>query len=542
MSGRSKLFVVLIIVCVGVVFPTRVNASPFVSISPTSQSAPQGSSASYTVSYSGGLLGATYGFNLSGLTYGANYYFSPTTVSAISGSSTLVISTTNIPGFYCPGNYPFTVSVTNTGAPADTGSASAYLTVIPVGPPLSVSISTDKSSYVQGDKITLQLTVNRPAEGTINVSPPSGAPITISFKTTAARVVSKTLTASQPYGSYTVSVSADDYCNSYSSASTTYSVGPNTYSVSIQLSGLLQQYSSTLQVDGQGQGTVSGSQTETLSFPVGTSHNITVDQYVSGSMGVRYYCAQNAVSVTSAGSLTFTYQTQYQLIVATDPPNVTQVSGGGWFNAGDSAQTNQVPQNVTGTTGVQYVFQNWSVDGTPQTGTQVAVTMNGPHTAVAKYTTQYLLTVDSPGGLGNPQGGGYYNAGSTAQFSVTSPVGYVIQQVFVQWQGDYTSSSPRGSITMNSPHVVRAVWSTSYLPLIAIVVAAVAIVGGLAFWRSRRGPTPPETKPTPTPTVPTASVAVESGAVKCLNCGTENPSDQKFCTNCGENLKQSHNS
>ena len=538
MSARSKLLVVLIMLSIGVVFPSRVSGSPVVLISPTSQSAPQASQASYTVSYSGGLLGATYGFSLSGLT---SYRFSPSTVSASSGSSTLVISTTNIPGLYCPGNYPFTVSVTNTGAPGDTGSTSAYLSVFPVGPPLSVSVSTDESAYVQGDKIILQVTVTRPAEGTININPPSGPPTTIRFQTISARIVTRTLTANQPYGTYTVSVAADDYCNSYSSASTTYSVGPNTYSMSIQLSGLPQQYSSNLQVDGQNQGTVSGSQTETLSFPVGTPHNITVDQYVTGGSGVRFYCAQNTVSVTSSGSLTFTYQTQYQLIVSTYPANVTQVSGGGWFNAGESAQTSQAPQNNTGTTGVQYVFRNWSIDGTPQTGNQVTVTMNGPHAAVANYTTQYLLTVNSPEGLGNPKGGGYYDAGSTAKFSVTSPVGYLIQQVFVQWQGDYTGTSPQGSITMDRPHVVNAVWSTSYLPLIAVTIVAVAIVGGLLFWRSRRRP-PLQTKPAPTSTTTTTpSVAVGTGAVKCDKCGAENPSDQKFCTNCGDKLKhESH--
>jgi hypothetical protein len=536
MSARSKLLVVLIIVSIAVVFPSRVSASPVVLVSPTSQSAPQGSSATYTVSYSGGLLGATYGFSLSGLTYGTNNRFSPSTVSASSGSSTLVIGTNNIPGLYCPGNYPFTVSVTNTGAPADTGSASAYLSVFPVPPPLSVSVSTNEPSYVQGDKIILQVTVTRPAEGTITINPPSGPPITIRFQTLSARIVTRTLTANQPYGIYTVSVAADDYCNSYSSASTTYSVGPNTYSVSMQLSGLPQQYSSNLQVDGQNQGTVSGSQTETLSFPVGTPHNITVDQFVTGGSGVRFYCAQNTVSVTSAGSLTFTYQTQYQLIVATNPANVTQVSGGGWFNAGGSAQTSQAPENITGPPGVQYAFQNWSIDGTPQTGIQVTVTMNGPHTAVATYTTQYLLTVNSPGGLGNPQGGGYYDAGSTAKFSVTSPVGYLIQQVFVQWQGDYTGTSAQGSITMDGPHVVNAVWSTSYLPLIAVIIVAVAIVGGLLFWRSRHRP-PPETKPTPTTTTTALSAAVGIGAVKCDKCGTENAADQKFCTNCGDKLK-----
>ena len=537
MSARSKLLVVLIILSIAVAFPPRVSASPVVSISPPSQSAPQGSRASFTVSYTGGLLGATYTFSLSGLPYGTSYAFSPTTVSAISGSSTLVISTTNIPGLYCTGNYPFTVSVTNTGAPGDTGSASAYLSVILVGPPLSVSVSTDKPSYVQGDKVTIQVTVTRPAEGTITINQPSGPPITYSFMTYSARIVTRTLTANQPYGTYTVSVAADDYCNSYSSASTSYSVGPNTYSVSIQLSGLPQQYSSNLLVDGQNQGTVSGSQTQTLSFPIGTPHNVTVAQYVSGGTGVRYYCAQNTLSVTSAGSLSFTYQTQYLLTVATTPANVTQVSGGGWFNAGDSAQTSQAPQNITGPPGVQYAFQDWSIDGTAQTGNQVTVTMNGPHTAIADYTTQYLLTINSPGGLGNPQGGGYYDAGSTAKFSVTSPVGYLIQQVFVQWQGDYTGSSPQGSITMDRPHVVNAVWSTSYLPLIVVVIVAVAIVGGLLFWRSRRRP-PPETKPTPTSTGTTSGVAAGTEAVKCQKCGSENTADQKFCTNCGEDLKR----
>jgi len=115
--------------------------------------------------------------------------------------------------------------------------------------------------------------------------------------------------------------------------------------------------------------------------------------------------------------------------------------------------------------------------------------MNAPHNAVAQYTTQYLLNVNSPGGMGNPQGGGYYNAGSTAQFSVTSPQGYLIQQVFVQWQGDYTGTSPQASITMNGPKTVTAVWTTSYTnayvaggAVIVIIIIAVALAA-----RRRRG-------------------------------------------------------
>ncbi len=498
MSGRLKLLVVLLLMSVVLAFPPRANAAIFVSISPTSQSAPQGSQASYTVSFSGGLLGATYAFSLSGLSGYASYYFSPSQVNAISGSSTLVISTTQVPGTYCPGSYAFTVSVTNTGAPVDTGSASASLYVSLVPPPLIVGVSTDKSSYVQGDKIILQVSVNRPAEGTISVRPPSGAPITYTFATYSARIVTRTLTASQPYGTYTVNVQADDYCNSFNSATTSYSVGPNTYSVSIQLSGVPTQYSAAIQIDGVNEGTAPGSQPKTLSFPIGTTHTLTVDQYVSGDTGVRYYCAQNTWSFSSTDSHTFNYQTQYQLTVTTNPANVTQVSGGGWFNAGDSAQTSQAPQTVPGATGVQYQFQNWTVDGNPQTGNQITVIMNGPHTAVATYGTQYLLTLVSPGGLGNPQGGGYYNAGSTAQFSVTSPVGYLVQQVFVQWQGDYSGTSPQGSITMDGPKTVNAAWTTSYTNAYLaggaiIVLALVAAV--LVLRRGRSKGTAKETKP-----------------------------------------------
>ena len=142
---------------------------------------------------------------------------------------------------------------------------------------------------------------------------------------------------------------------------------------------------------------------------------------------------------------------------------------------------------------------------------------------------------------GNPQGAGYYNAGSAAQFSVTTPSGFPVQQIFVKWQGDYTGNSPQGSITMDKPHVVQAVWSTSYLPLIGIVVVAAAIVGGLLFWRSRRGGGgTPETKPTPS-TPGETSTQQETGTQqanrpKVCEVWKRERADQKFCTNCGETL------
>jgi len=347
--------------------------------------------------------------------------------------------------------------------------------------------------------------------------------------------ISKTLAASA-IGHWTLSFQADDFCSGYSTAQASFDVSPNTYDVSITLNGVPGQYSAQVQVDNQSQGAITGGEIRKLSFGINSSHTITVDQYVTGDTGVRYYCAQNTASVTSTGSLTFTYQTQYQLTIGTDPSGVTPVTGGGWYVAGASAQTSQVPQTVAGAAGTQYAFKGWTVNGVPQSGNPITITLDKPYNVVAKYTTQYLLVVDSA--YGNPQGGGYYDAGSTAQFSVTTPTGFPVQQIFNGWQGDYTGTSPQGSITMDKPYAIHAVWTTSYLPLIAIIVVAAAIVGGLLFWRSRRSP-PPETKPTPTGTAAQSVVTAEEAAVvKCKNCGSENKPDQKFCTSCGSILSQ----
>jgi hypothetical protein len=254
------------------------------------------------------------------------------------------------------------------------------------------------------------------------------------------------------------------------------------------LGGVPPTASATLQVDGAKNGTIPGSEPETLTFPISTTHTITVDQYVSEN-GIQYYCAQNTLSVSSAGSYTFNYATQYQLNVTTNPAGVAQISGGGWFAPGVSAQTGQAPQTIPGPAGVQYVFQNWNVDGVNQTGNQISLAMNGPHTAIADYTTQYLLTINSPGDAGNPQGGGYYDAGSTAQFSVTSPSGFLIQQEFVQWQGDYSGTSPQGSITMDGPKTVQVVWMPNYTNLFIVVgaVVAVVVIATILLMRRRGG-------------------------------------------------------
>lgn len=473
---------IFLLALVFLAFIPNVHASPVtVSISPTSQAVPQGTSAAYTVSLSGALATA-YSLSLSGL-YGASASFGSNPISTPpgggtgAGSTTLSISTSNAPGLYCPGTYSFTVAARNStdgtvpppgsqppGYPnPDTGSASATITVIQVGPPLSVTVTTDKPAYRIGDKVTIVLSASRPAEGRLTISPPSGTPSTFDYQLIyGSYSITRTLTANS-IGHWTVTFQADDFCSGISSAQAAFDTTPDTYDVSISLNGVPPQYSAQIQVDGQPQGTIGGAEIKKLTFKIDTTHKISVDPNVAGDTGVRYYCAQNTFSVSSSGSTTFSYQTQYQFTVDTDPNGVAQVTGGGWFPAGTSVQTSQAPQTVTGGAGTQYVLKGWEVDGVLQSGNPATLTLDKARKAVAKYATQYQLVVDSP--FGSPKGSGYYDAGSTAEFSVTSPVGFLVQQVFVKWEGDFTGTSPQGSITMDAPKIVHATWTTSYTQL-----------------------------------------------------------------------------
>jgi hypothetical protein len=257
-----------------------------------------------------------------------------------------------------------------------------------------------------------------------------------------------------------------------------------------------------------------------------------------------------------------TYDARYELSVATDPGNLPAVTSGGWFDAGASVQTFQATESFQ-RPGAQYVFKGWEVDGVMLTGNPVSLIMNEPHTAVAKYDVRYELTVDSPNALGNPKGSGYYETGSTANFSVETPSGFLVEQVFVRWIGDYNGTSPEGSIVMTKPMVVHAIWTTSYQRLYMVAgLAFVAITTIFLVVRyKRRNQTPINYQEdiknqkgkteidlanierngrdaenhAPTTQIPQSPISEPNlqDFKKCRGCGAEVPADRLICEKCG---------
>ena len=209
--------------------------------------------------------------------------------------------------------------------------------------------------------------------------------------------------------------------------------------------------------------------------------------------------------MTSAKSVVANYQLQNYLKISVDPQGITTAAGEGWYVSTDSVTAGPVPSSIPGGDGTRYVFQQWTVDNAPVSGNTVQISMNNPHTVVAHYKTQYMLTVLSDYGIA--QGTGWYDADNSATFSVTTQVdtSYGVKQVFERWTGDTQTTSASAAITMDSPHTVRAVWrtdSTILYATIALIIAAAFMLGiGLAifgFMRTRETKPPPAPQPTPT--------------------------------------------
>src|SRR5208282_2976126 len=194
------------------------------------------------------------------------------------------------------------------------------------------------------------------------------------------------------------------------------------------------------------------------------------------------------ITMNSAQTVTAQYQLQYFASVTQQPSSASTPQGGGWYNAGATATITVSPQNVTLGPGSQLSFNGWTVDGSSnQGGSTLSLQMNSPHTVVAQYVQQYYLTVQSPQGVTSGQG--WYNAGSNAPISVSTPPSpmFGVNFVFDGWQGSMQSSTQSTTVLMNGPMTVTAAWhqdSTVLYLTIGAIIAIIAVAGAV-FYKSK---------------------------------------------------------
>jgi hypothetical protein len=213
------------------------------------------------------------------------------------------------------------------------------------------------------------------------------------------------------------------------------------------------------------------------------------------------------VTVNGAMNVIAVYQLQYYLSIQSQPQGAPVPQGAGWYNAGDTATITSAGQPV-GDSSSRIVFQGWSVDGqSNQSGSSLSVNMDAPHSVTAEYMQQYYLNVLSDQGV--PYGQGWYDAGSTAQISVSTPVStsYGVSIIFNGWQGDVQSNSQTTTVQMNRPMTAIASWRADstvlYLTIAAGIIAILVAAAIIAFavvgrGRSNNPSNPKATQPEPT--------------------------------------------
>jgi hypothetical protein len=234
--------------------------------------------------------------------------------------------------------------------------------------------------------------------------------------------------------------------------------------------------------------------------------------------------ASASVTMTKPKTVTANWNTQYYLTVT----SVYGTSEGtGWYDSGSTAAISI--DGLVEETGTRHYFAQWSGDYAGDAASD-SVMMNSPKSVNAEWSTDYLLTVISE--YGDAQGAGWYDSGSTATISVTSPVGTIVRQVFTGWSGDYTGDTASASVIVDQPKTVTAGWKNDFLQLYILIIAIVIILGGggLGFWFIRR-------RKREAPVVSSEAAPLPPSAKRCANCGAEIEPGDAFCIKCGKSVQ-----
>jgi hypothetical protein len=174
------------------------------------------------------------------------------------------------------------------------------------------------------------------------------------------------------------------------------------------------------------------------------SFNLAVLSEYGSTTGGGYYTDGSRASISVASK---------EVIVE---PNKTKLVFDGWQILGDgsidNSQTAAPLSNDQNTTSAASL------------GNQVQV--SGPLTLVAKWKPQYYLDASSP--HGTVTGSGWYDVGKMANVGIdiqSKQAGFWVKTNFEGWSGDLVSESATGTIAMNGPKTVKAVWAEDYSPV-----------------------------------------------------------------------------
>ena len=224
---------------------------------------------------------------------------------------------------------------------------------------------------------------------------------------------------------------------------------------------------------------------------------------VSGGTGIRYVFTgwsgdasgtdlkSNAITMNSAKTATANYKTQYYLGVVS---SYGTVSGMGWYDSGATAYATVTPLIVDGSTGVRYVFTNWSGNSSGTTSLTDTITMNAPKTATANYREQFWIVFQQ---TGVPTGSiahvtvnsvqhilpysEWFDQGSTVNFTYEEIVpGATVTRYVLDTMSGQAPLSVENPITMTGYYKTEYTNKTEYTTELIVLILSIIVLSGLA--------------------------------------------------------------
>jgi hypothetical protein len=203
-----------------------------------------------------------------------------------------------------------------------------------------------------------------------------------------------------------------------------------------------------------------------------------------------------SIIVTTSGSLTGNYKTQYYLTVNSlyDSPDPSSQ----WFDEGTIINANVTP-TTTGPQGVRQLCTGWTGTGSvPPSGssTSFSFTISQASSITWNWKVQYYLTVETnPSGIATIPGEGWYD--EMTPVTLTAPT--VQNYNFTYWDVDGPSQGTGVNpitVTMDTPHTATAHYSRPAAPLTASIsptMTAINLGQTVTFTSTVNGGTAPYT-------------------------------------------------
>ncbi len=211
-----------------------------------------------------------------------------------------------------------------------------------------------------------------------------------------------------------------------------------------------------------------------------TPHATVKDQEVNEGQGTRQVFAgwtqdasgtaliSNDINMNGPKTAVATWKTQFYLTVESDPPNVTGLTGSGWYDT-ESHATFSAPGFIPAADNTRLEFDHWGGDFTGQLPSG-SILMDRPKLVSASYFAQYLLVVQyAPASISseyNESHAGWYTANSNVQLGPapsTINLSPVERLRFIGWvDNGAPNPSPSYTVLMDQSRTITLSYITQY--------------------------------------------------------------------------------